>query len=79
MTLLVWFIVTPAKSGSVTGVEIHLAGEWPNDGNNNDSLILEVFIWSCTMAVTYSVVLIANRWLKCEPLTSSLVLLLLPT
>lgn len=33
MTLLVWFTVTPAKSGSVTGVEIHLAGKESNDGN----------------------------------------------
>lgn len=41
MTLLVWFTVTPAKSGSVTGVEIHLAGKWSNDGNKNDSLVLE--------------------------------------
>lgn len=41
MTLLVWFTVTPAKSGSVMGVEIHLAGKWSNDGNNNDKLVLE--------------------------------------
>lgn len=47
MTLPVWFTATPAKSGSATGVEIHLAGKWPSDGSSDGSPIVVLVLRWC--------------------------------
>lgn len=69
MTLPVWFTATPAKSGSVMGVEIHLAGKWLNDGNEMGKLAV-VFVLKCIMGVTYIFHDVEFSWLECEPPTS---------